>query len=374
MEFGGASSLVLLLAVALWLAYVIPSLVRRRNYLATERNAVRLQQTLRALAETAESSDELRVETSGRSVAEQRRRVKQAQRAAEQAEREREAAAARNLPAVPMVRSDDDRRRALAATRRGRLATTLVALVGVAGAGVGAWLGATTGMWWALVGGVVVVLGAIAMLQRLSRVAAAQRLAAERCVSAASSTPEATTAGTARVAQPLADHDVASATAQTAPIAIPAPAGWTPVAVPKPLYLMRDAAGDDASPAPGGPGGPDGGARPAAFDLEALREAARRSEQAIRDAHARPGVVTFGQVAASSHTPVSSVGAERPASSDAETQPIARAAIAEAVRLAPIQAPDVRLADRPSKWANMGVVDTADADERVSISRRRRAS
>ncbi|NUT58077.1 MAG: hypothetical protein HOQ00_04425, partial [Agromyces sp.] len=40
-------------AAALWIAYLLPSWLRRRQYLATERNAVRLQQTLRILAETA---------------------------------------------------------------------------------------------------------------------------------------------------------------------------------------------------------------------------------------------------------------------------------------------------------------------------------
>ncbi|BDZ63634.1 hypothetical protein [Agromyces mangrovi Wang et al. 2018] len=39
----------------LWIAYLLPSWVRRGQYLATERNTVRLQQTLRILAETSET-------------------------------------------------------------------------------------------------------------------------------------------------------------------------------------------------------------------------------------------------------------------------------------------------------------------------------
>lgn len=350
MEFGGASSLVLLLAVGLWIAYVIPSLVRRQNYLATERNAVRLQQALRALAETAQAPSELHVETSARGVAEQRRRVKRAERAAREAQRERIAVAERTLPAVPLPRNDDDRRRAAAATRRGRLMTTFVLVAGLAAAGVGGWLGATTGMWWVLVGGVVAVLFAFAMLQRLGRVAAAQRLAAERQADVARDRRDggASTALTApqpRLVQPVADLRVAGA--GEAVEASPAVAGWTPIAVPRPLYLMRDTAsegldGGPGSPGgPGGPSGPDGGRPASTVDIEALREAARRSEQAIRDAHAQPGVITFGRVASVS------LDATGEAS-----QPVA--------------------ASYPSRWDAMGRVDvTADGAEAPTLRRRR---
>jgi len=50
------SGTAVLLAVAgvLWLVYLVPIWLRRSEYLATERNAARLGQTLRVLAETAE--------------------------------------------------------------------------------------------------------------------------------------------------------------------------------------------------------------------------------------------------------------------------------------------------------------------------------
>jgi len=51
-SWGGG--LVLALVAVLWLVYLVPTWQRRREYLATERNAVRLQQTLRILAQTAE--------------------------------------------------------------------------------------------------------------------------------------------------------------------------------------------------------------------------------------------------------------------------------------------------------------------------------
>ena len=60
-------------AAALWIAYLLPSWLRRRQYLATERNAVRLQQTLRILAETAETPEAVRVEATAREVATQQR-------------------------------------------------------------------------------------------------------------------------------------------------------------------------------------------------------------------------------------------------------------------------------------------------------------
>src|SRR3954453_20984185 len=74
---GGESAgggLVVALAAVLWLVYLMPSWLRRRQYLATERNAVRLQQTLRILAETAEVPAEVRAEVHARSVRRRRRR------------------------------------------------------------------------------------------------------------------------------------------------------------------------------------------------------------------------------------------------------------------------------------------------------------
>ena len=56
-------------AAALWVVYLMPTWSRRRHYLATERNAVRLQQTLRVLAETAEVPEEVHLEANARTVA-----------------------------------------------------------------------------------------------------------------------------------------------------------------------------------------------------------------------------------------------------------------------------------------------------------------
>jgi hypothetical protein len=64
------SSTALLVAIAavLWIVYLVPVWVKRTEYLATERNATRLGQTLRVFAETAEASPELRAELTAREV------------------------------------------------------------------------------------------------------------------------------------------------------------------------------------------------------------------------------------------------------------------------------------------------------------------
>lgn len=69
------SGTAVLLAVAgvLWLVYLVPVWLRRSEYMATERNAARLGQTLRVLAETAEPTEELRTELNAREVAKQHR-------------------------------------------------------------------------------------------------------------------------------------------------------------------------------------------------------------------------------------------------------------------------------------------------------------
>ena len=49
---------VVLVAVLLWLLYLLPSIMRRSRYDASERNALRLNRALRVLAETSETPPE----------------------------------------------------------------------------------------------------------------------------------------------------------------------------------------------------------------------------------------------------------------------------------------------------------------------------
>ena len=76
METSG-TTLLLLMAAALWLVYLVPLWLKRSEYYATERNAARLGQTLRLLANTSEVSAEIKAELEARSIA---RKEREAQR------------------------------------------------------------------------------------------------------------------------------------------------------------------------------------------------------------------------------------------------------------------------------------------------------
>ena len=222
----------LALAAGLWLVYLIPSWLRRREYLATERNAVRLQQTLRVLAETAEVPVAVRAETTARSVAQQQRTLRQAQqlaareaRAVEAAHRARQAAALRRderiaaaQPAVAAVVSA----RALAARRlrRTRALTSMVLFAAVVTIGVQLVLMAATGIaagaWMVLAFSAVAAVSSFSLLGRLAAVSRARAaLVAER----------------APLRKSMSRSVVEPVEASRA--------SWTPIPVPKPLYLSR---------------------------------------------------------------------------------------------------------------------------------------
>lgn len=221
----------LAVAAGLWLVYLIPSWLRRREYLATERNAVRLQQTLRVLAETAEVPIAVRAETTARGVAQQQRTLRQAQqlamreaRAIEAAHRARDAAALRRAeriadaqPAVAAVVSA----RALAARRlrRTRGLTSVVLLGSITTVAIQLTLMASTGIaagaWVVLAFAAVAGATSFSLLGRLAAVSRSRAaLRAERA--------------------PLR-RTMSSA----APVVARAESTWTPVPMPKPLYLSR---------------------------------------------------------------------------------------------------------------------------------------
>ncbi|WP_106814485.1 large exoprotein [Microbacterium timonense] len=210
---------IVLVAVALWLVYLLPSWYGRRQYDAAERNAVRLNQALRVLAETSETPEEVRLELNARTAAAQQRLAKRAlaereQAALEQArvdlerariEREaaeaaarvdRERARAERVAAEAAARAEVERARAeraateaaaraelaaaraLPALRRARARRRLrlfATVVGLAGLGVGGWgvfetvtVGAQTLLW----AGAGMVGASLIVLHRMSRVAA----------------------------------------------------------------------------------------------------------------------------------------------------------------------------------------------------------
>ena len=267
---GFGSSVIIALAAVLWLAYLVPTWLRRREYLATERNALRLQQTLRIMAETAEVPPQRRVEASARNAVQQERMLKkQQQHTAAIAEAQYVAvarAAARRLaetqPAIAAdVATTSSASRRL---RRSRATTSVILLGALVASGLGIAEVVTSGAWTLLAGGSAVTLGSIAMLGQMASVGRAR----------------------AELARSLRSRP---AVIVTAPRIVVAPAArvqatWTPVPVPKPLYLSR--------PIP---------ERSLVASLEAaaeLRQAAADAERRLREAHDSPEVTPIRPVAA----------------------------------------------------------------------------
>jgi hypothetical protein len=259
---------IVFVAVALWLVYLLPSWQSRHRFTSAERNAVRLNQALRVLAETAETPREVHLELTARTahqqqkiarqvqahqaqtelaeakarleiarmeaardrdlVKEQRsaaRELARAERAAavEVAKAERAAALekTRAEQAVAVERARAERAAAVArpelqrarARRRFRLATTSFAVLGLAVAvagGIQVFFGASPVLL--AVGGVTVVLSLV-VLHRLSRVAAR-----------------------ASVRPVMSSVERAAVEVQDFGAAAPAPrATWTPRELPRPL-------------------------------------------------------------------------------------------------------------------------------------------
>ncbi|HEY8589001.1 MAG TPA: hypothetical protein VIL55_05575 [Naasia sp.] len=271
---GGESAgggIVIALAAVLWLVYLMPTWLRRRQYLATERNAVRLQQTLRILAETAEAPSEVRAEANARSIAEQHRALHQAARQAEAVARAREAAAARALarnsraPREPKQKAAAVSALAASRLRRGRLAAGLLLVASVAGAAYGVLEIVAGGTWLWAVAGALGAFASLAVLQRIATVAAARRAAqaVDRTVD---------------VAPPVQSFVDWQRTEPERPT-------WTPVPLPKPLYLSRR---ENAAETPQV-------VRPLPrIDVdESLRVAAATAEAALRAAQTAPEVTSL---------------------------------------------------------------------------------
>lgn len=243
----------LLVAVAalLWIAYLLPSWLRRRQYLATERNAVRLQQTLRILAETAETPEAVRVEATAREVAVQQRILHEHEetarleaeaaelvaiaerRAAEEAALAARARAAESLarhepvtepiaavaPVMPSGGAPDAerlRRSKLRSLRRKRALTSLVLLVSLVTVVAGLIAAAFGASLLIPAGGALGVFGAVGMLARLARVRVPRA---------------AVVARETRVQAAFEPIELAEESA-TEP-------GWMPQPLPRPLHLSR---------------------------------------------------------------------------------------------------------------------------------------
>ena len=243
-------------AAALWVIYLMPTWARRRQYLTTERNAVRLQQTMRILAETSEVPQQVRLEANARTVVTQRKLLAQAEDdaraeakavtdAAASARRSAAALAAANRAAASRevaaqaaaVRAGAARAGAARAgvvvgppgralrLRRVRALTSLILLIGLILVVSGLVAVAAGGAWTALVGGLATVLLAFGALSRLARTA---RRAHQH---AAAANGAAASDGAARVGQAFEPVQL-----EETPVVAPS---WTPLPLPRPMHLSR---------------------------------------------------------------------------------------------------------------------------------------
>jgi len=330
-------------AAALWIVYLLPTWLHRRQYLATERNAVRLQQTLRILAETAETPEAVRVEATAREVVTQQRILHQheaaARLAAEAAEHlaiaERRAAegvadAARELAAsvqapvtepipvvaaVPATASAVDAARARRSLRRRRALCSLFLLVSLLTVVVGLVAAAFGATLLIAGGGVIGVVAAFAGLVRLARVRVPRITAAPIAV------PDAAPFEPIELAESVPDEH-----------------GWTPQPLPRPLHLSR---GTIAAMA-----------MASIEEAAELKRAAADAEVARRVERLEPVVPTIAPAAATS-----------------ATQPAARSGSSSS-------ASDRRPTEAASPYARMGIVDEAGpafGDLDAVLRRRRQA-
>jgi len=216
-----SGGIVLAIAALLWVIYLVPTWIRRSQYLATERNVVRLQQTMRILAETSEVPEEVRVEVTAREVAEKQRILRKVQ--AEALERAR-------AEVIAQVGRDrvvlSEAARVARARRRTRMTTTIVMLGALIGAVLGGWRLAALGEGALLIASMTVAGLCIALLTRMAKVAARDRVVTP----VAPAVPVATTPF-----EPVVLEDE-EPVAQT----------WTPRPLPKPLYQSQGSAAADA--------------------------------------------------------------------------------------------------------------------------------
>ncbi len=120
----------LVLAAVLWFFYLVPSLRRKREYEATERNATRLAQTLRVLSQTVETPHEVVADLSSREVRARRQEL-------QRMERERELRARSSVRGYDVGLASRRRRTKLMSTGLGFVS----AVTGITLAVLGLWVG-----------------------------------------------------------------------------------------------------------------------------------------------------------------------------------------------------------------------------------------
>jgi hypothetical protein len=248
------------LAAGLWLVYLMPTWFKRREYAALEKTNVRRQQALRVLEETAPVPVVERVA----SIVSPTGQVTDRDKLAEAIKRSRDAQAARVASrqyaeeTTAPAQAASAKARVVRRLRRTRGFATLLLIAALATIAVQGVLMITTGVVagaWSVLGFAAVVgVVALAALGRLANIA--RRRASI-------------------VAAPVRARPMRTRIAEDREAARPPVATWTPVPLPKPMYLSRsEAAPIESSVDP----------------LEALRAAALESDRALREAQESPEV------------------------------------------------------------------------------------
>jgi hypothetical protein len=327
------------LAAVLWLIYLLPTWFRRNEYNATERNVVRLQQTLRILAETSEVPDEVRAEASARSVVEHQRLLKKV-----------------------TVNSIPPALRAAAKIRKARAVTSGILVLSLIVTVLGAVQIAVNGAWIVLIVGVIASTLCVTRLGRLAKDGRAIKLPLHDTV-ALSVSASSSLADAAELDSEAAEFDGIEVFdgAEEADSAELDDSSWTPVPLPKPLYTERRRlrqlnVGQPVSSVYGSAvSGSVGFAEQTASQAEAaLRSAASTAEQALRAGFAAQDA-RAAAIASADDSPADAPRAARTADS----------AAAEPVAVAP---------SIPSRFSSMGIVDDAETgslDVDLVLARRR---
>jgi hypothetical protein len=265
MEFTSlGGGIMVALAAGLWLVYLMPTWFKRREFAVSERTEERRQQAIRILQETSPVPAVVRA----KSIVSASGEVTDRDQLAEAIKRSRDAQAAReasrrfsNVPGSPTQSASA--RRTARRLRRTRGVASLLLLTAIATIVAQVVVMFVTGIAlgaWAVLGFAAVV--GVVSFAALGRLAT---MARRRAVGVAA----------APVARPIRTRIVEEREVARAPI-VP----WTPVPVPKPMYLSRSTAPPAAA-----------GADP----IEALRAAALESDHALRGAQESPEVTPIPQ-------------------------------------------------------------------------------
>jgi hypothetical protein len=248
------------LAAGLWLVYLMPTWFKRREYAALEKTNVRRQQALRVLEETAPVPVVDRVA----SIVSPSGQVTDRDKLAEAIKRSRDAQAARVASrlyaeeATAPAQAASSKARLAGRLRRTRGFATLLLIAALAAIITQGVLMLTTGVVagsWTVLGFAAVV--GVVSFAALGRLASIARRRASIVVA-----PVQVRAMRSRIAE---DREAAR----------PPIATWTPVALPKPMYLTRSEAVPVES---------------TVDPLVSLRAAALESDRALREAQESPEV------------------------------------------------------------------------------------